>query len=348
MTSRRLRDRNPVQRIILCVVVILTLCLCGCASEPQAVLKMPKNPVFRLSSYAFDSAKPLEERIEPVPDVVLEYLERMDGRSYANYTPTTKEIDMISAYLGTLLPLHRRVLRERLVGIYFLDPFLGGGLSEYVLDENDEIFAFMAFNAETLHLDLSAWITYRDNTAFRPGDGQTIRAECGTEYTGFMHILLHEATHVVDFVEGITPYLRNSIPSSVGSRGRLDAKTPFTSGIWRDYTQVHQPHDFPLRPKITFYGLHGGPHLSIREAETVYGQLASSPFVSLYASISGAEDLAELVAWYHLSEVLNQPHRIICSAPQRADRVFEFKPRAVTSERRAVIEAFYRDNDSAD
>ena len=322
-------------------VLILFLGPLGCSSTPEAVFQIPEDPVFHLSSYAFDPSEPLVERVGPIPPFVLEYLEEMDGRSYASYTPTAAEMAMIEEYLSMLPRLQRRVLQERLVGIYFLDPFLGGGFTEYVVDSDGEIHAFMAFNALTLRLDLSDWITYRENTAFGVGDGETIRADCGSQYTGFLHVLLHEATHVVDYVEGITPYLRNSVPSISGGRRNHDAESSFTSGIWKDFAQVEAEHDFELRRKIAYYGLNGGPLLSMREAATAYGQLTSSPFVSLYAGISAVEDLAELVAWYHLSHELGQPHRIICSFPLRPDRVFEFEPRTATEGRRAVLEAFY-------
>jgi hypothetical protein len=210
-----------------------------------------------------------------------------------------------------------------------------------VLGENEEIYAFMVFNAETLHFDLSEWITYRENSAFGPGEGQTIRADCGSAYRGFLHILLHEATHVVDFVEGVTPYLHTGVPAT-GERDRIEGDERFTAGVWRDFRAVHRRYEFDLRDKITYYGLRGGPRLSLRDAETIYGQLASTPFVSLYAATTAAEDLAELVAWYHISHNLGQPHRIVCTSPDGSVQEFSFEPDPVTEGRRAVLASFYQ------
>lgn len=110
-------------------------------------------------------------------------------------------------------------------------------------------------------MDLSEWITYRDNTAFKPGNGKSIGADFGTEYTGFIHILLHETTHIVDFVEGITPYLRYSIPSYTGNRRETDPDALFTADIWQDFAHVKRKYDFDLRRRIAFYGLYDGPFI---------------------------------------------------------------------------------------
>lgn len=322
-------------------LTVLTILLFSCSTVKESSRTVPENPVFHLANYDFDPESSLHDRVGPVPDHVLTYLEDLDDADYSNYDPTENELQMINDYLDLLPPLHKEVLQRRLVGIYFLEPFLGGGLSEYVLSEEDEIHAFIVFNAETLHQDLSTWITYRENTAFEPEEGWKIESDCGTEYTAFIHILLHEATHVVDFEYGITPELRGFIPSIDGEREEPGIPYEFSEDIWNGFTDVKRKYDFDSRAGIAFYGLHGGPFLKASEADRVYRALADSPFVSLYGATTSAEDLAELAAWYHINGKLGQPNRIICTRPGKEKLIFDFEPDPVTEDRRAVLQWFY-------
>lgn len=69
-----------------------------------------------------------------------------------------KEIEIIESYLESLPPLHQKTLQERLVGIFFINKFIGSGMADYVLDEENNIYS--------LQNDINTWMTHRENTCF--------------------------------------------------------------------------------------------------------------------------------------------------------------------------------------
>ena len=100
---------------------------------------------------------------------------------------------------------------------------MGSGLTDYVLNERGDLFAIMVFNPDALKMDISAWMTIRENSCFIKDDPSVrIRVNCGTQYKGFLYALLHESAHLVDYVDHRTPYVeedmkysaKTAIPSS--------------------------------------------------------------------------------------------------------------------------------------
>jgi Asp/Glu/hydantoin racemase len=115
--------------------------------------------------------------------------------------------------------------------------------------------------------------------------------------------MLHEATHVVDSSLRIAP-------------------GEFTEGVWNERTIVAARYRDPLLARIRFRA--DGEVLSIDRADAVYAALRLTPFVSLYGSSNWHDDVAESVAWYHLTERLKQPYRIVIRNAGR--EVFAYEP----------------------
>jgi hypothetical protein len=296
---------------ILVILAVFGLCFSCASASNQTIEQMIKSmPAHNFSSYEFSSEIPLISRVQQVPDFVMAYLKEMDQiESYMPYQPTAEEMSMIEEYLSLLPPLHKEVLRSRLLGIYFVENLLGSGLGDFALDEDNELYTFLVLNPETMRNDISTWMTFRENTCFVQNDAAfRVEVDCGTEYTGLLYILLHEATHVVDYTMRYTPYVEKWMTEI--QVGETPQTTAFTDGIWADYSTPAQDADFTLRKDITFYGLYDGPKINISDAQTVYEQWASSRFMSLYGCMSWAEDFAEYVTWYHYSNKLGQPYSI--------------------------------------
>ena len=321
------------------------LLFAGCATRQPEVITLDRlkdHPSAVAENYDFDSDSALIDRVTRIPDFLLADLKTMDGQdSYKAYVPSAEEQTMIGKYLLKLPPLHDRVLRERLIGMYFVYNFLGSGMATFAVDSSDEIFVLLIFHPDTLKTDISEWMTYRESTCFDLTESPevSIQVECGREYTGFLYILLHESTHAVDYVRRITPFVEPVI-RDIGLGSGLET-TEFTSGIWSEYNTPLPASDFRRRADVTFYGLRGGPLIPAREASSVYDSLLESPFVSLYSSMNWAEDLAELVTWYHYNVVLEEPYVIQLYQNGTMAGSWELANNSLVSARFPSIRIFY-------
>ena len=64
--------------------------------------------------------------------------------------------------------------------------------------------------------------------------------------------------------------------------------------------------------------------LPIDRAKSVYEALRRTPFASLYGSSNWHDDLAEYVTWYHLTQKLTQPYRIVIR--EAGKETFAYEP----------------------
>jgi len=111
-----------------------------------------------------------------------------------------------------------------------------------------------------------------------------------------MYAILHESSHVVDLVV----HYRN------GAKANGERAFPFVSQFWKEFSKTLPQYDFPHRKDLAFYGLNGGPKLTIEEAAQTYKELSETPFASLYGSQTILEDYAELFTWTYYTRVLHQ------------------------------------------
>ncbi|MFC2076530.1 hypothetical protein ACFLT7_05560 [candidate division KSB1 bacterium] len=309
------------------VIRFLLLTALVCSASQGLAQKLEERvadiPAKLFKSYSFNPDTPLISRLKPVPDFVLDYLKDFDQRpDYSSYDPSEAELDLLREYIPTLPPLHREVLKERLIGIYFIDNFMGSGMADYVLAENNDIYTILVLNSKIFGSDISDWLTYKDSTCFADSSSEAeVRINCGREFNGLMYILLHEATHIVDYVMQLTPYVE---PDFLTLGGFAEKESEFTANIWTEYDQPKKPFDFPGRDRVTFYGMGGGPKIDLKEAADIYLKLSQTPFASLYSSLSWAEDFADLATFYHLTVILKQPYEIQCYI--RNELVFNYSP----------------------
>lgn len=323
--------------VLLCIALI-SLFSCAASSRARLLSEIASSPEKNLRSYAFDNASTIISRVKPAPDFVVNIWRATDNiTNYSSYMPTQEEMQMIDAYIALLPRRHREVLQKRLVAIYFINNLLGSGVTDYVLDDKNEIYAIMLFNPKTLKTDLSRWLTYRENTCFiRNAPEVIIEVNCGAKFTGFLYALTHEATHVVDYVESYTPYIETNIKIIKEVK---TTSTAFTGNVWKDPATPLSQNDFENRRDVTFYGFHG-PKIKITGADQIYEHLMTTPFVSLYGSMNWAEDFADFVTFYHLTQVLRQPYEI---QYRKSDLIKVFRPMEgeKVRERFFIMQDFY-------
>lgn len=275
------------------------------------------QPVVKAENYDFDPSTPLKDRVGPPPPFLLEWLRDFDGRpGYEGRVPTPAQREMIAGWFGLMPGSMRAVLHERLIGIYLVDDFLGNGLSNLVVGRDGRKYAWAVLNTEGFSKTLSGTLTGREASVFKGGD---VRVDCGGagEPPGIFYPFFHEMTHAYDYVAGITPYVEKEWYELIeGHPPRKKRRWD----VWAAYERPLPEHDHPLREKVRFYGIGGGPLLDISEAGELYAWLEGSPFTSLYGAQNWAEDAVELVVYNAIKARLGRP----CSVRYAAGK--EFRP----------------------
>jgi hypothetical protein len=330
---------NSIYKSFFLIIIFLSLLSCHSSPRTELLRTIAATPAKNLQSYDYDRTSTVISRVTFAPGFILSFWSKTDKRNdYSSYAPTQDELRMIDDYLRQLPGRYREVLQQRLVAIYFINNLRGSGATDYILDAAGDIYAIMLFNPNTLKTDLSTWLTYRENSCFI-GNAADVKIDinCGTEYTGFLYALVHESTHVVDYVESYTPYVEKNIDTIKEVKA---TSTPFTKNTWKGRTEPLLSYDFPNRKNITFYG-DGGPKIDISDARELYEHLMATPFVSLYGSMNWAEDFADAMTFYHITHMLGQPYEIRYA--KNGDQVRVFRPMESTKvkERFSIIQELY-------
>lgn len=289
-----------VRKIILFPFILLAFhCFCSKREE----LPVLKYPAKHFENYRFNDSSSLISRVAKTPPIVIEFMKDLDGRKYTAYVPDNDDMKIIARSLKKLPPLTKRVLKKKLLGIYFINDLWGSGFADWVIDRERNIYTFLIFNPDVLKKSLSKMITDKEQTCFIRNDKRyRIDLDCGRGNSGFLYIMLHESGHVVDYIAGISPYVE---PDMVKIKGMSHGDGLFTKGIWEGYKKAVGNYRFMER--VTFYGFGKGPKINISEAADIYRELAGSPFVSLYSTLNWAEDIVELLTFYHITEKMKRP-----------------------------------------
>jgi hypothetical protein len=308
---------NKLRALTAVTVVALAVALSSCAAPRGGRLEeLRSKPERQAAAYVPDIAatlaKGLPERVAPIPPLALDYLRRIDHRpDYAAYAPSAEERGVLGRCLGLIPPAFKAAMEERLLGIYFVDGFEGGGMTDFCFGpDGDSTYLLLFINPETLKKSLSDWIAYRDSSPYAPdASGIELRSSCpgGEGYPGLLHTLVHESAHAYDYVHHATPYIMpvfSGAPKALAPDG-LD----FTRGVWTEYAKPIPAYAIPRRAQSAAYGL--GPTLPLSVALDQYRALVATPFASFYGSGSWAEDFAEAAAWTYLREKLSIGYEVV-------------------------------------
>lgn len=332
--KQNLTIRNVYPGRFPVILLLFSVLLSSCAKTDAFT---PEQSIHRVNSFPVIQGKDLASRMYTPPSFVVKYLRELDGRG--DYSPLRPDDEMRQSMADAVElfpPLVKRMLEERLLGIFFINNFLGSGFTDWAVDDKNRIYAFIVLNSEILEKDITRALTEKEITCFKPSQEYDLTFECGHDLSGLFYILLHESVHVADYTLGITPYTEEAIRKF---RDRGISESEFVAGTWSDYSSLIAA--FPYRPKITFYGMSNGPLIPMSEAPDMYRSLAWTGVVSLYGTLNWAEDLAEYVTFYHLSEIMKKNVEI--HIKRNGEEIYLFEPmknQAVRS-RMHSIERFY-------
>lgn len=323
-----------IRKALLMVIPILSL-LGYCDKNITEI------PVKQFDNYILRQDLPLHERISSTPKVVMDFWLAFDGRKdYTTYMPSSKEIADIKNGLDLLPPLHKKVLKERLLGIYCIKNFLGSGAADWVADKKKNLYFYIVINPKILAMkDLTENLTWREQSCFVNESDVEIFVNCGRDTNQMSYVFLHEGTHILDYFYRITPYVEKEM-MNFNCISKIE--TVFTKGIWKSINVPVSVYQF--RKDVTFYGLDKGPRIKASDAPEIYRGLSESPFVSLYGSKSWAEDLADYVTFYHITQKLKLPY--IITVKVKGKKVISYKPmdNQEVKKRFGLMKMFYENN----
>lgn len=268
-----------------------------------------------------DISAPLEQRIQAAPAHVIAWLNAMDSTDkYYSYLLSDEEETLFGNYVSLLPKKYQQLINEKIIAVYFINNFAGGGMTAETYDSNGTMYCVWFYNPEILYRTVSDWINYRENSYFNDEPGVEIIVDCNSNYKALIHTLLHESSHVYDYFYHATPFVEPVLQN----KDTL-LQTNFTAAIWADYNLPIAAYDFHYRSDLHSYGL--GPVQSKSLAPEIYRSLSTAPFASLYGSQNWAEDFAEAFTWLYINKYLNGNYRVnIISNSGAAENIFEFNP----------------------
>jgi hypothetical protein len=295
--------------------ILLAFCSCLIPAMTGEQLS-PAQRTETLWDYGIDPSTPLESRIGETPTTVLKMFADAEQAKPTAHVLTDTERRKVKAALGVLTPLHRRILRERLRSISFLDGMPNTALTSTV-NPNEPYKVFdLIIRAGILDEDVSEFLTQKERTCFETaGSSLSVSIEGGA-LDAIVYVLLHEATHMADASLGIM------FGTGPNNRPEGSPASSFADGIWSERLTPAPEHRDALLETIRFRA--GGKVLNVSHAQEVYQALSRTPFVSLYASGNWHDDLAEFVAWYHLTQRLKQPYRL--EIRKNAKIIYTYEP----------------------
>ena len=309
---------------LLLSALVLTLALAS-ASPAGAQSPAGSSP----SSPTIDPATSLESRVGETDTSVLKMFADAGMPTPSRHVLTDGERAALMRGFEALPAAHQRVVRERLRRISFLDGMPNTALTSRIDGANGVALYDLTIRASVLRETVSEFLTQKERTCFDlTGSARTVVVDAGS-LDAIVYVLLHEATHMVDNALGLTP------PPDAAAKGPY----PFTDGIWTDRLTIAPPYASPSLEGLAYR--RGGRAMPIADAEAIYGALRRTPFASLYASSNWHDDVAELLAWHHLTSRMGQPYRIVVRDGTRDTLVYEPMSSALVRDRVKLLDRFY-------
>ena len=310
-------------------IVVLVFSLFSCRNQQQD--NVP--PFQRMENYNGNISFSIEERILATPEMIINSLNEMDNViTYASYELNDDEKQLFMNYYDFLPLKYKNIIIEKVIGIYFINNFLGGGMTLSVFDNSGNMYMVLFFNPEILHTSISEWINFRDNSVFIDNDNKiSLITECANNYYALIHTLVHETSHVYDFYNNVTPFTEEYLKND-----QTKIPTDFIKDVWNDIDEPIEEYNYENRKNISFYGL--GEKIDKKNAAMIFTSLKNTPFNSLYGSKTWAEDFAESFTWYYLNEYYDTNYITIIMKDEKPLIIYDPKDNELVKRRYEIFE----------
>jgi hypothetical protein len=351
---------RPWARIALAAVLISAECgftqdiapACTAGDKACAFKALQSHPAKTMAFWGDAFKRPLEQRIAPAPEGLVELLSLdVMANGFPNHprTSTLEEgfrADVRSA-LAEIPDAVKRRLADKLAGIYFADDFGGTGFSDSIRTaQGERVAGFVVLDPAVLRQRAANdWATWKENTPFKPDSRFELRATIETPANddrkhAIQYILLHELGHVLSLGGSFHPDW-NLPPAKVP----VGESYPFFELSWfvdRERSRYASHFDivFPERMDIVYYF---GARLPGSSMASIYESLEQTNFPTLYAATHPGDDFAESFASYVHTVLMKKPFEIRISEDGRVIRRYgACWGEERCAKKRRILEAFLR------
>lgn len=294
--------------LVGCCVVLLLLSACSPYSSRDRNLLDAKQVLFE--QLKGNLLVTVSERISKPSAYLLQGIKNYDrsigmekADQYVAYLPTEKEMATIKAYIDLLPRSYQSLFERKLVAVFFVDNFSGAGMTEWLVDRDNNTYYFMVLNSSLFKTSLDDWLTRKENSFFdHYSKSPRLEVHTATIYSAIMYALLHEGAHLVDFESGVTPYV-DILHGQL--KGRKNETSTFSNGVWQQQMQPSVLFDFKHRKELNPYGEYAKRGLIPKsEMKAMFAQLIQTPFVGFYSGMSWNEDFADFMTYQILEKKL--------------------------------------------
>ena len=306
-----LNEENKTMKKTVLMLVMLALGVSLFAYTKDEIMELPyKQTEFYGGTFSrelFDKVRVFEGK----PAEFIAYYDNYD--SYKNHELTEYEKNLFLEYFLYLPEKIRDCMLDNVYAIYFVDGMWYGGMTDFIFDKDKRKYCVLYLNSSTFHTDLNTWLEYRDNSIFTKTDeSNRIRVQSSGDYQAFLHVLTHEAVHVYDYINEITPYM-----------DAFDAQKKTDSVFykyWNDKNHPVKKYNNKLLSKFGYYKF--GKQINVKEAKKLVEYLSTTPFSTLYGAKNFQDDFAETLTLYFFKKKFNINYKIECVSKGKVTAVY--------------------------
>ncbi|MDP9079037.1 MAG: hypothetical protein M3O71_16535 [Bacteroidota bacterium] len=302
-----------MNKLFLSIIILISYAKVGLAQNNDVPISAIEKKSIQ-TKYDLDQSSTLSTRVTKTPTDVLKDFSGVTVLP-KEHPLTAKEQEIVDQAFAILPTFTKKVLKNHLQGISFLDNMPNTALTSPVDTESYRIY-HITIRAAILKQTVSEWLTEKEHTCFDTSGSKLTLSVVGGKLNALVYVLLHESTHIVDGSLGMfnqSQLIADNPWRAAGSR--------FAGGVWIDRTSFVPAVQDTLILKNHF---RRGPPMKLERAVQAYQALATLPLVSFYSTASWNEDLAEYVAISYLTQRLHQPFKVTIS--QNGTEIFRFDP----------------------
>lgn len=303
------------KNILILIILLLSTGLFAYTND-----ELIKLPAKQTEFYGGSFSRELFEKVRILEGNPAEFIAAFDEcYTYKNHELTAEEKNLFQEYFSYLPSKLQNCILDNVYAVYFIDGMVYGALTDFIFDEKQNKYCVMYLNADTFHTDLDTWLTHRDNTIFTKTDeSNKVKVQCSDEYKAFLHVLTHEAVHVYDYINEITPYMDYF-------DGQEKSESVFYQ-YWKDKNHPVKKFDHPLLSKFSYY--YFGNQIPLKDAKKLIEYLSSTPFSTLYGAKNFQDDFAETLTFYIFKKKFDINYKIeyISNGKIKASYSLEEKP----------------------